>query len=86
LNELPAMKTTPPPARIVPHDDGLEWLRAIRREITTSFDHDQTRLGDFLREREKQLGDRIFRTQRRVVPLGSAASAGSAARPTAPRE
>ena len=65
------MKTTAPPEPTVPHDDGLEWLRAIRREITTNFDHDQTRLGDYLREREKQLGDRIVRTQRRVIPVSS---------------
>lgn len=65
------MKSTPPPEPIAPHDDGLEWLRAIRREITSSFDHDQTRLGDYLREREKQLGDRVVRTQRRVVPVSS---------------
>lgn len=61
------MKTIPTLETTHPHDDGLEWLRAIRREITTSFDHDQTRLGDYLREREKQLDDRIARTQRRVV-------------------
>ena len=65
------MKTNPSPEPISAHDDGLEWLRAIRREITTSFDHDQTRLGDYLREREKQLGDRVVRTQRRVVPVSS---------------
>ena len=65
------MKTNPSPDPIVRHDDGLEWLRAIRREITISFDHDQTRLGDYLREREKQLGDPIARTQGRVVPVSS---------------
>ncbi len=58
--------TTPitPPA----FDDGLEWLRDIRKGLTTSFDHNQTKIGDYLREREKELGDRIVRTQPRLVP------------------
>jgi hypothetical protein len=34
-----------------------EWLRAIRRKITSEFDHDQ-----------KKMGDRIVRTQPRLVP------------------
>ena len=54
-----------PPAE--PHDDGLEWLREIRRRISSDFDHDQQRLGDYLRERERELGARIVRTQDRVV-------------------
>ena len=55
-----------PPAE--PHDDGLEWLREIRRKITAEFDHDQQRIGDYLRQREAELGDRVVRTQERVVP------------------
>ena len=55
-----------PPAE--PHDDGLEWLREIRRKITAEFGHDQQRIGDYLRLREEQLGDRVVRTQERVVP------------------
>jgi len=60
------MKTapTPPP----PDTDDLEWLRAIRRKLTSEFGHDQKKLGDALREREKQMGDRIVRTQARLVP------------------
>ena len=60
------MKTapTPPP----PDADDLEWLRTIRRKLTSEFDHDQKRLGGALREREKQMGDRIVRTQARLVP------------------
>lgn len=34
------MSHAPRKTPILPHADGLEWLRAIRREITTSFDHD----------------------------------------------
>ena len=60
----PPSPVPPPP----PHDDGLEWLREIRRNITGSFNHDQTAIGDYLREREKELGDRVVRTQPRLVP------------------
>ncbi|MCB1208069.1 MAG: hypothetical protein KDK97_02020 [Verrucomicrobiales bacterium] len=60
------MKTTPstPP----PDPDDLEWLRAIRRKLTSDFGHDQKQIGDALREREKQMGDCIVRTQARLVP------------------
>ena len=49
--------------------DDLEWLREIRRKITTEFGHDQKKIGDYLREREKTMGDRIVRTQKRLVPV-----------------
>lgn len=49
------MKPTPPTPP--PDSDGLEWLRAIRRKITSEFDHDQ-----------KKMGDRIVRSQPRLVP------------------
>lgn len=53
-----------------PHrdSDDLEWLRDIRRKITSEFDHDQKKIGDYLREREKAMGDRIVRAQPRLVP------------------
>jgi hypothetical protein len=49
--------------------DDLEWLREIRRTITGSFGHDQKKIGDYLREREKTMGDRIVRTQSRLVSV-----------------
>jgi hypothetical protein len=48
--------------------DDLEWLREIRRKITSDFGHDQKKIGDYLREREKAMGDRIVRTQQRLAP------------------
>ena len=48
--------------------DDLEWLRQIRRKITADFGHDQKRIGDYLREREKAMGARVVRTQSRIVP------------------
>ncbi len=52
----------------LPDSDDLEWLRAIRRKLTSEFSHDQKKIGDALREREKQMGDRIVRSQARLVP------------------
>jgi len=51
-----------------PDTDDLEWLRAIRHKLTSEFGHDQKKIGDALREREKQMGDRIVRSQARLVP------------------
>jgi hypothetical protein len=59
------MNTTATPQK---DSDDLEWLREIRRKITTSFGHDQKKIGDYLREREKSMGDRIVCTQSRLVP------------------
>ena len=52
----------------LPDSDDLEWLRVIRRKLTSEFGHDQKKIGDALREREKQMGDRIVRSQARLVP------------------
>ena len=59
------MTTPTPPSK---DSDDLDWLREIRCKITTSFGHDQKKIGDYLREREKSMGDRIVRTQERLVP------------------
>ncbi len=48
--------------------DDLEWLREIRRKIASDFGHDQKKIGDYLRERQKAMGDRIVRTQKRLIP------------------
>ena len=58
-----------PPAPRPQKDDGLDWLREIRHQISAEFGHDQKRLGDYLRQREKEYGDRVVRTQARLVPV-----------------
>ncbi len=60
------MNTSATPQR---DSDDLEWLREIRRKITSDFGHDQKKIGDYLREREKLMGDRIVRSQDRLVPV-----------------
>ena len=63
------MKTESNP---LPSDiDDLEWLRAIRRKLTSDFGHDQKKIGDALRLREQALGDRIVRAQPRLVSAKS---------------
>jgi hypothetical protein len=49
-------------------DDGLDWLRAIRREIAAEANNDPAEMGRRLREREKLLKGRLFRTRRVLVP------------------
>lgn len=56
---------TPPTQK--PSDDGLEWLREIRRTISARFDHDPKKYGDYLRRREAELASRVVRTQKRLV-------------------
>lgn len=50
-----------------PPDDGLEWLRAIRRELAAEANHDPTEMGHRLRERERQMAGRLFKTRRVLV-------------------
>jgi len=58
---------TPPPMT----DDGLDWLREIRRNIATKFGNDPHRLGDHLREMEKlpQYAHRIVRVRKVLEPV-----------------
>lgn len=55
----------------VPHDDGLEWLRAIRREISAEANHDPAEMIRRLREREREMPERMFKTRRVLVPAGA---------------
>ena len=64
-----------PPQR----DDGLDWLREIRRQLAAEAGDDVFEMGRRLREREKKLQGRLFRTERVLVPV-EGGPAGSAAR------
>lgn len=57
--------TAPKPQR----DDGLEWLRVIRRTMAAECDFDPAEMGRRSRERQKQHPERIFRTKRVLVPV-----------------
>ena len=52
------------PAPKPPADDGLEWLRDIRRAMSAECNHDPRIMGAKLRALEKQYAHRMFRTRR----------------------
>jgi len=62
------MNPEPPPAA---EDDGLDWLREIRRSITAEVDHNPHRYGEKLREMEKlpQYTGRIVKVKKTLVPV-----------------
>lgn len=51
------------------YDDGLEWLREIRRKQAAACNNDPFEMGRRLREREKEYKGRIFTTKRVLVPV-----------------
>lgn len=64
-----------------PADDGLEWLRDIRRAMSAECNHDPRVMGEKLRAMEKQYAHRMFRTRRvleRVVSPPPVPVAGTA--------
>lgn len=62
------MNSQPPPQI---NDDGLDWLRDIRRKITSEFSNDPRRLGAHLREMEKlpQYAKRFVRVRKVLEPV-----------------
>lgn len=67
------MKTTAKkPAR---HDDGLGWLREIRRKQVAACGNDPFEMGRRLRERESEFKGRMFTTKRVLVPVDAKAKA-----------
>ena len=54
---------SPSPGR----DDGLEWLREIRRQLSAECNHDPFEMGRRLRELQKEHPERIYRTKRVLV-------------------
>ena len=54
-------------------DDGLEWLREIRRKLAAECNYDPYEMGRRLREIQKQFPGRIYRTKRVLVPVNEVA-------------
>ena len=52
----------------VPRDDGLEWLRDIRRQMAAEANYDPVEMGRRLREIEREMQDRVVTTERVLVP------------------
>ena len=56
-------------------DDGLEWLREIRRRMAAECNYDPYEMGRRIREFQKEHPERIYRTKRVLVPVGDVAKA-----------
>jgi hypothetical protein len=59
---------TPPESH---HDDGLEWLREIRRKMSAECNHDPVLYGERMREFQKQFQDRLVRVRKVLEPVES---------------
>ena len=53
-------------------EDGLEWLREIRRQMAAECNYDPYEMGRRLRERERASGRQYYRTERVLVPVEGA--------------
>ncbi len=63
---IPDTDPTPPKHM---RDDGLEWLREIRRQFAAECHYDPYEMGRRIRERQKEHPERIYRTKRVLVPV-----------------
>ena len=43
------------------HDDGLEWLREIRRKMAAQFDHDPHKAAAYYQKMQQRYAARIYR-------------------------
>ena len=50
------------------HDDGLEWLREVRRKLAKKFNYDPKIAAAYYQRKQKESGARIYRPE---VPAGS---------------
>ena len=62
----PDVESSPPSPE---DDDGLEWLREIRRQMAAECNYDPYEMGRRLRERERASGRQFYRTERVLVPV-----------------
>ena len=62
----PDPETTPPAP---PREDGLEWLREIRRQLAAEANYDPAEMGRRIREVQNEYKERVVRTRRVLVPV-----------------
>ena len=43
------------------HDDGLEWLREIRRKMAAKFDHDPHKAAAYYQKMQQRYASRLYR-------------------------
>lgn len=49
------------------HDDGLEWLRDIRRRLAKKFDYDPKKAGEYYRALQKGHASRLYKRKDHAV-------------------
>ena len=49
------------------HDDGLEWLREIRRNMAVKFDHDPKKAAAYYQKMQRRYADRLYRREPAVA-------------------
>jgi hypothetical protein len=49
------------------HDDGLEWLREIRRKMAVKFHHDPRKAAAYYQEMQQRHADRLYRREKEVA-------------------
>jgi hypothetical protein len=49
------------------HDDGLEWLREIRRAMAAKFDHDPRKAAAYYQKMQRRYAGRLYRRDDNVT-------------------
>jgi hypothetical protein len=49
------------------HDDGLEWLREIRRKMAGKFDHDPRKAAAYYQKMERRYAGQLYRSENEVT-------------------
>ena len=49
------------------HDDGLEWLREIRRQMAKEFNYDPKKAGAYYRQMARQPGVKLYKREADVL-------------------
>jgi hypothetical protein len=49
------------------HDDGLEWLRDIRRKMAAKFDHDPHKAAAYYQKMQRRYANRLYRRDHEVT-------------------
>ena len=50
-------------------DDGLEWLREIRRQMAKQFNHDPKQAGEYYRKLARRPGVKLYRRRERLTAV-----------------
>jgi hypothetical protein len=50
------------------HDDGLEWLREIRRKMSAKFKHDPRKAAAYYQKMQRQYAGRLYRREQEPAP------------------